>query len=570
MSDDVLVSLLAEQTPAAESLALDRLSWQATLFADPPSRLALMRLGAPAAEGPTLFVYRNHAFENVASALGPFFAFAGYGFDIALGDYDDTLALPDAPYDAALVWLDFDRYPRLDDDDLAAWLVARLEALRNHAGGPLVVANDPGAGSRADTINAALSAWAARTPASGVLDLKALGAVLGPSAFDLARAEITGTRFADSLSLVAARGLGFDLLAHFAVPPIKALAVDLDNTLYHGVLGEDGVDGLVLTEGHAVLQRALVDLAKRGVLICIVSRNEPRDVQDLFAARSDFPLRPEHVANWQVGWGEKSAGVLRAAGAFAIAPDSFLFIDDNLGELIQVGGSITGIRLLHAQEEAHMTERVLARYPGIPRADTGFAGRAADLAANFQRAALAEAAADEAAYLEALRAELTFSIDPNKDLARLAEISRKTNQFNLALQRLDEVAVDRYLQAPDRCVVHVRLSDRLADSGSVAAIFMRREGQVSVVDEFCISCRALGRKLEDLMAAEAFRAGRAKIGGSSVTIAWKRGPRNQPALDWLAAFTGVAPDGAEGRQIVPTDRLDAPTTAAVSVGWTDG
>lgn len=570
MSNDAPKPSRPSQEPPAALLGLNRLDWQAPLFAETPSRLALMRLGAPAPQGPTLFVYRNHAFEAVASALSPFLAFAGYGFNVLLSDYDDTLSLPDTRYDATLVWLDFDRYPRLRDDDLATWLIARLQVLRDHAGGPLIVANDPGVGPRADTINAALSAWAARTPAGAVLDLRALSRGLGSRAFDLARATATGTRLTDALAILAARALAFEVLAPFAAPPIKALAVDLDNTLYRGVLGEDGVDGVVLTEGHAALQRSLAGLAERGILVCIVSRNEPADVQELFEARRDFPLRPEHVANWQVGWGEKSSGIICAAAALTIAPDSILFIDDNAGELLQVGGSIPGLRLLHAQAEADTTEQILAAYPGIPRAGAGFAGRAADLAANAQRMALAQAATDETAYLEALHAELTFCLDPQEDLSRLAEISRKTNQFNLTLQRLDEVAVDGYLRASDRCVVHVRMSDRLADSGSVAAAFMRREGDVAVVDEFCISCRALGRKLENLMAAEAFRAGQVKIGGASVMIAWKRGPRNQPALDWLAGFTGVAPQGAEGHQLVPADRLQAPATTAVRVRWIDG
>jgi len=98
--------------------ALSRLAWQGALFADEPNRLALLRLGGQPPEGPMLRIFRNHAVEGMASVLAPFQEFACYGVNLTLGKYDDTLSLPDAPYDAALVWLDFDRYPRPIDDDL--------------------------------------------------------------------------------------------------------------------------------------------------------------------------------------------------------------------------------------------------------------------------------------------------------------------------------------------------------------------------------------------------------------------------------------------------------------------
>jgi FkbH-like protein len=550
--------------------ALNRLAWQGALFADEPNRLALLRLGGQAPQGPTLHIFRNHAVEGMASVLAPFQEFAGYGVNLTLGKYDDSLSLPDAPYDAALVWLDFDRYPRLDDAELAAWIVGRLKALRAHAGGLLAVANDPGESPRAVVLNAALNDWAARTPAAAVLDVAALAAPLGGRAVDAVRAVIAGTRFTDALILRAARALMFDVLGRVYAAPIKALAVDLDNTLYRGVLGEDGVEGVELTEGHAALQRTIADLADRGVLISVVSRNDARDVERLFAVRSDFPLRPEHVGSWHVSWCEKSTAIVAAASGFNIAPDSFLFVDDNIGELAQAGSRLAGLRLLHAGDAAEATARALAHYPGVPRHSVSFAGRAADLAANAERAALAQGAIDEMAYLQALGAELTFAMDPAEDLQRLAEISRKTNQFNLALRRLDEVEVDRYLRESGFAVVHVRLADRLADSGSVAAAFLRRDGETLMVDELCISCRALGRRLEDLMVAEVVRAGLSRLGGAQAAFAWRRGPRNQPALDWLAAFTGQALEGDTGQLAVPKDKVAAAAPAAVTVRWVDG
>ena len=547
--------------------ALDRLDWQAPLFAARLNRLALMRLGAPAPTGPALRVQRNHAFEGVASVLAPFFEFAGFALRPVLGDYDDSLSLPEEPYAAAVVWLDFARYSRLDDDQLVAWLLERLDVLRANAGGPLVVANSPDVGPRAEMLNAALEAWAARTAGAALLRLDRMARDLGDVALAEHRAAVTGTRYADPLCLEAARALVFEVLGAFHADPVKALAVDLDNTLYAGVLGEDGAEGVRLTEGHAELQQEIARLAETGVLVSILSRNEAADVQALFERRQDFPLRPEHVASWQVSWGEKSDALAAAAAGFNIAPESFLFIDDNVGELAQTSIVYAGLRLLHAGERGEDTARALAKHPGLPRDGLAFAGRSADLGANVQRAALAQEAVDSESYLRALKVELLFALDPAEDRGRLAEISRKTNQFNLALRRLDEVEVDRYLSLPDRCVVHVRLADRLADSGSVAALFGRREEGALIVDELCISCRALGRRLEDLMVAEAVRHAARRLGVNRIGFEYRRGPRNQPALSWLERFLGVGATEDAGRLEAGLDRFAAVPQTGVEVNW---
>jgi FkbH-like protein len=559
--------MTAPQTGAFETV--ERLEQQAALFAPRLNRFALLKLKAtPPAEGPRLRVLRNHAFEAVASALPAFLNYAGIPMRVEMGDYDDSLTLPEGAADAWLVWLDLTRYPRLADDELADWAVQRLGALRTAVKGPLIVANAPEPGGRYAGLNARLAAWVEATAGAMVLPLDRLAASLGERFLDEARAAVTGSRFSDAAAMETARTLAFELLAGVFAPPVKALAVDLDNTLYDGVLGEDGIEGVRLSDGRAALQQAIGAWADRGVLVAVVSRNEAADVQQLFEARADFPLRPSQVAVWQVSWGEKSEAVAAAAARFNIGPDAFLMIDDNVGELAEAAARIPGLRLLHAGDDAAATAQALALYPGLPRGE-GFAGRAADLAANAERQALAREAFDEEAYLKALKAELTFSLDPVEDRARLTEISRKTNQFNLALARLDETAVDEYLTRTDACAVHVRLSDRLADSGSVGALFARREGAILVVDELCISCRALGRKLEDVMVGEALRRAAEALGAERVALAYRTGPRNAPALEWVARFAGVQPAGDGGRIDLPPGRLDQLAEVPGSVRWTN-
>lgn len=549
---------------------VEQLEQQAVLFAPRLNRFGLLKLkAAPAAAGPWLRVLRNHAFEGVASALPAFLAYAGVPMQVAIGDYDDSLTLPDGEDAGAwVVWLDFTRYPRLSDADLAAWAVERLTALRRAVRGALIVATAPEDGPRYAALNASLTDWAAQAPGAALLRLDEIAADLGDGFFDEGRAAATGTRFSDAAAMEAARRLAFLHLAAAFVPPIKALAVDLDNTLYDGVLGEDGADGVRLSEGRAALQAAVAAWARRGVLVAVVSRNEVADVRRLFEQRGDFRLEPGLVSAWQVSWGEKSDALAEAARAFNIGPDAFLMIDDNVGELAEAAARIPGLRLLHAGPDAQATAGALDLYPGLPRGEA-FADRAADIAANAERQALAREAFDEDAYLAALKAELTFSLDPAGDRARLADISRKTNQFNLALARLDELKVDEYLTGQDRCVVHIRLADRLADSGSVAALFARREGDRLIVDDLCISCRALGRKLEDLMVTEALRRAAHELEAREVALTYRIGPRNAPALEWLARFAGAEPREDGGAAVIPVSRLEERTALPVTVNWTN-
>lgn len=517
--------------------ALDRVAWQPTLFAERLSRFALLKLRAtPYQDAPVLRVLRNHAFEAVASALPAFLRFADVQMSLQLGEYDDSLVMPDDAAAAHLVWLDLTRYSKLSDIELEAWLLDRLAALRAASSGPIIVANAPEGDARSARLSAALAAWAGTTPSAAVLPLDALAAREGPGFFDEARAAATGTRLSDAAALEIARRLGLEILPGFFARPIKAIALDLDNTLYEGVLGEDGVAGVRLRDGHLALQSQLAQWADRGVLLSVVSRNTREDVDQLFAARDDFPLAAAHISDWQIGWGGKAEALRASAAAFNIGADSLLFIDDNLGELIDVTTAEPDVRLLYAGGTPAETEAALALYPGLPRGGVAFAGRAADIAANAARRELA--AADPSSYLASLHAVLTFTLSPAEDRARLVELSGKTNQFNLSLERLSEVAVNQALTSADRRVVHVRLSDRLADSGSVAALFFRRQDDYLVVEELVISCRALGRKLEDLMVTEALRRALIELPADKVRFNHVTGSRNAPAREWLAAFTG--------------------------------
>jgi FkbH-like protein len=519
---------------------IESLAWQHTLFKKRLNRFELLKLRPDwPCTAIRLRIHRNHGVEQVTSALAPFLGFSGFAADLWTSDYDDALSFPTGEGEASLVWMDFGRYAQLGAQELAEWFVARLDALRAASDGAIIVANDFDAGEQ--------------TPRVTVLDVAKIVAELGTAAFDVRREKLTATRLSDAVCLEAAREIGLRVLPEMFAPALKALAVDLDNTLYSGVLGEDGVAGVVLTEGHRALQEKLVELQKRGLLIAIVSKNELVDVRALFAERSDFPLRPELVSDWRVSWSGKAQGIREAAAALRIGADAFALIDDNLGELTSVATELPGVRLVYAAADAAETAATLNKFPGLSARPTSAtdALRAQDLSANREREALAAKASDPMAYLKSLGVEIVLAMNPAEDRGRLAEMCVKTNQFNTAIARLNELDVEKYLTDPERRAVMVFMKDRLADSGSVASLFARREGSALVVDELCVSCRAMGRHLEDIMIAAAVQGIVNELPVETVQFPHVVGPRNQPARAWLKAFSGADIGDQPGRVDIP-------------------
>jgi FkbH-like protein len=145
-------------------------------------------------------------------------------------------------------------------------------------------------------------------------------------------------------------------------------------------------------------------------------------------------------------------------------------------------------------------------------------------------------------------------VTPRDHITRLYELSQKTNQFNLNLERFSEVEMARLLQSPDHRVAVIGLSDRLSNSGLIGLLVAHREDETLAVRELAISCRALGRKLENPIVAEAIRAILRELPSREVCFFYRTGPRNNPAREWLARLTG-AQLFSEG-QIIATEALN--------------
>jgi FkbH-like protein len=150
---------------------------------------------------------------------------------------------------------------------------------------------------------------------------------------------------------------------------------------------------------------------------------------------------------------------------------------------------------------------------------------------------------------------LTYRHDPKVQLNRLADLCNKTNQFNLSLRRFNQAEIADRLERKDACVTSVQLTDRLSDSGVIAVIVAERLGEQLIVEELCVSCRALGRQLEDTIILLALRDMPIFTGCREVAFRVQYGPRNQPAMDWLVRLLGLSELPAPGLHVLQAQRL---------------
>jgi FkbH-like protein len=529
--------------------SLDALSWQRTVFADILRRQALRRLEPTwPCRDVRLHVVRNQPFEFVEKALGAFLSFAGIQARITFSSYDDSLAQPTAGMpggvDAVIVWLRFDHYGELSPEELVDWLADRVAAVRVETAVPILVANWASA-EHSLQFNARLSERLASEPGVRICDLCGISQRLGDAYEDLRMEQVSGSPLSDQATLEVARMFGLVWLPAVLLPPLKAVVCDLDNTLWAGILTEDGPEGIVVSEEHQQLQRSLLGLRDRGVFLALASKNDRPTVDQLFASRGDLLVSLADFSSIKIGWVSKAESVAAIADDLRIGADALLFVDDNPGELAEVAISVPGVHLLLAGDPAE-TERCLRYYPGLdPWATSPVAAqRISDLAAarcRQEHLAVTRfgATGDAAAYLAQLGTELRVGVDIQAAVARLADLSGRVNQFNTAFRRLGEAEVAAYLADDAACAVAVDLRDRFSDSGIVAGAFARRGvGGELVVDEIVVSCRALGRDLEMVILAVLLRGAHECLGGDQVRIEFVTGPRNAPALTSLEALVG--------------------------------
>jgi len=305
----------------------------------------------------------------------------------------------------------------------------------------------------------------------------------------------------------------------------KCLVLDLDNTLWGGVVGEDGVYGLQLGEGHAAgeayleFQRYCLALKERGIALAVCSKNDEPNALAPFREHSAMLLREPDIACFVANWQDKAANLRHIARTLHLGLDALVFVDDNPAERALVRQELPEVAVPEMPEDPAGFVRCLARagYFEAVCCTADDLSRAKQYRANAARTAVRETATDMHSYLAGLDMQAHWKPFDEKGLARIVQLINKTNQFNLTTPRVSEAEVRGWMADPCMKTWQIRLTDRFGDNGVVALMAARVCGSEFVLTMLLMSCRVLGRRLEEellnLLGVAAREAGAKQITG---------------------------------------------------------
>jgi FkbH-like protein len=287
----------------------------------------------------------------------------------------------------------------------------------------------------------------------------------------------------------------------------KCLVFDLDNTLWGGVIGDDGPEGLVLGEGsaageaHLALQRYAKQLKERGVILAVCSKNDPAIADAAFNEHPEMLLKRSDISAFVANWNDKAENLKAIAARLNIGLDSLVFVDDNPVERARIRQSLPMVAVPELPKDIAYYVRCLA--------DAGYfeavaftsedRSRTEQYAANADREALFEFSGNLDDFLRSLQMSVVFGEFTRADLVRVTQLFNKTNQFNTTTKRYTAEEVASFAAAEETVTLQFRLLDKFGDNGLVSAMILRpdpKQPEVFEIDNWVMSCRVFGRQLE--------------------------------------------------------------------------
>ena len=297
------------------------------------------------------------------------------------------------------------------------------------------------------------------------------------------------------------------LLAALRGRSAKCLVLDLDNTLWGGVVGDDGVEGLVLGQGSPAgeaflaLQQYALQLAQRGVLLAVCSKNDHANAVAPFETHPEMVLRRKDIACFVANWQDKATNLRTIAETLQIGLDALVFVDDNPAErqVIRRELPMVAVPELPEEPEGYVGCLAAAGYFEAVTLTAEDRQRTELYRANAERESLRATATDLAGYLRALHMELVWSRFDELGLKRIVQLINKTNQFNLTTRRYTEAEVRAVMDDPAALTLQLRLTDVHGDNGMIGVVIARpahAEHDTLALDTWLMSCRVLGRGVE--------------------------------------------------------------------------
>ena len=361
----------------------------------------------------------------------------------------------------------------------------------------------------------------------------------------------------------------------------KALILDLDNTIWGGVIGDDGLDGIKLAQGdasgeaHLAVQRMALELRQRGIVLAVCSKNTDEVAREPFEKHPEMLLRLDNIAVFQANWNDKATNIQAIAETLSLGLDSMVFLDDNPAERGIVRKLLPQVAVPEVPEDPAYYARTLAAggyFEAITVASEDLK-RADMYQDNAKRARLQEQVGGVDAYLASLDMTITFHPFDATGRARIVQLINKSNQYNLTTRRYTGPEVAEAENDPHVFTLQVRLSDIFGDNGMISVVICRpAESSTWEIDTWLMSCRVLGRKVEWMVLGELLRHAR-KAGVRKILGTYRPTERNRLVVDHYAklGFVKVAEEETGlTRWELPVGEMspDSAPMKVLSIGFT--
>lgn len=332
----------------------------------------------------------------------------------------------------------------------------------------------------------------------------------------------------------------------------KCLVLDCDNTLWGGVIGEDGMAGIKLGSAHPGsayrdFQSAVLDLYHRGILLALNSKNNEDDAMQVFREHTSSLLRPEHFVAKRINWQDKATNLREIAAELNICLDSLVFVDDDPAECSHVRQELPQVHVIELPKDAPRYRRILQslRLFDTPARSDEDRRRSAMYRKQAERTQLRQNAGSLDDYLRSLHMTLTIGKADVKTIPRIAQLTQKTNQFNVTTKRYTDEEIRKLADAADSDVFWARVADKFDDNGLVAVAILRYTPIGAEIDSLLMSCRVIGRGVEQGMIAHLAKVAKDK-GMSRLIGEFIPTPKNEPSAG-LFNRTGFTQDTEGGK-----------------------
>ena len=479
-----------------------------------------------------IFFLRNEQVENFANKINNYSILSKLKFKFSFSDYDNNLTIKKKKYDLSIIWLDYTYYKI--NNQFFKWINFKANELSKFSYyvliKPIIIPD-----LKYSKIVKLNNHYKKTFTNEKIIFLDLINELQEDHKiyWDLERSEFFGTKTSLYGQELQAKLLGLKVFPSIFNQKIKSVIFDLDDTLYTGVIGEDGVNKIFLDKNQKKAEKIYSLLFKKGTLLSICSKNNANDVKEVFKnkilnKKLFFPVQ----ANWQV----KSKNIQEIQKILKISFQNILFIDNNISEVIEVKKRIPEINVFWANNSESFIN-CLKFYPNLTDYFNSNPNkinnkRIIDLKASLKRDELKNYSKNDN-YLAILKMKLEYRLNNKKEFDRIFSLTNKVNQFIFTYRRFTKAEIKEYFNNPNKFIFTISLRDKFSDSGNIGVVFFSKINSTIYLDELCVSCRALGRKLENYFIFYPLKIISKKITFDNFSIKFVNGPKNKPAKNYL-------------------------------------